>query len=172
MTGNLPNPPDVSNPKGAQGVPTISKLAKNPTKVSLTPSPSASQPFPIATMSKPDLNACVRSGCATTAFLGSLLRKCGQHNDLVTVHSPDLGCKHASGLAYKQLMLSHHAPSCKFYCRSWDITTLSYLKHIIHNGQEHIQLLSLRCCSCCCQAGIYVESVAGCQLRCLEDLKP
>ena len=34
VTGSLPNPPDASNPKGAQDVPTVSKLAKaNPVKV-------------------------------------------------------------------------------------------------------------------------------------------
>lgn len=34
VTGSLPNPPDASNPKGAQDVPTIPKLGKaNPVKV-------------------------------------------------------------------------------------------------------------------------------------------
>ena len=36
VTDSLPNPPDISNPKGATNVPTVSKLAKNPTKVGLS----------------------------------------------------------------------------------------------------------------------------------------
>lgn len=56
VTGSLPNPPDASNPKGAQDVPTISKLAKaNPVKdLSVADFTDNKPSFPAAPATKPE----------------------------------------------------------------------------------------------------------------------